>query len=239
MWGLFPLHSQHKFTPKENGEIHLGEKSPSSRSTEGAGGWARRQSFFWRAVVCAGVRTPHGAQSWEGPLFPLQAADSHDPRDVPHAAARGGPEHQTAAPGRHRALPGQGHRAAPAGRRHRSRAHTQRYLLCHPGPVQLPPGVLCLWSLTNSPATAGCTAGAACSAWHSNLQASCGWQWLVQLKKYLNSHWSVIPLRNLSLQTWGLFCCFTNNFQLPVFQLWHFCVSHRLSLVLEAFTKPL
>lgn len=48
-----------------------------------------------------------------------QAGDPHDAGDLPHAAARGGPEHQAAATGSHRPLPVQSHRATATRRRHR------------------------------------------------------------------------------------------------------------------------
>lgn len=80
-----------------------------------------------------------------GPLFSFQTSDSHDTRDVSNAPPRDRSEHQAAAPGRHRAVPGQGHRAAPSGRGDRGRAHAERYpcvLGRDPGLLQLAPGAL-------------------------------------------------------------------------------------------------
>ena len=49
-----------------------------------------------------------------------------DARDIPHAAARVGAVHQTAATGPDRLVPGQGDRTAPYRRRHRGRTSAAR-----------------------------------------------------------------------------------------------------------------
>lgn len=216
------LHSQHKFTPKEKGEVQNFVIEEPQFPEHRESWWVGFETEF--ALEGGGFCWWNDPSWWSKPVFREMGLCSHS-RLQTHMTPEmfRTPLHEIALSIKLLRLGGIGQFLAKAiepppldavieAERTLRGIRVPAGPRSNPGLGQLPPGGFpCMWSLTNCSTTSGWIGGAAYSGWHSNLEASCGWQWLVQLKKYLNSQWSVIPLRNLSLQTWGLFCCFTSN----------------------------